>query len=167
MKDRLVSVFNTLINDAIKYKRYLGAVAVCAVMVLILAFGVNGRASDSNPMAGAYQHFDKSENEELSELLTRYYTAYATNDITTLETVAYPISDAEKSYIAFLSQYYESYTFDRYYTKRGVDDDSMLVSVEVEMKFKDVDNPAPGLDFFYVQRDDGEKLYINNMETGI
>lgn len=163
MKDKILGFFSKIGQFAIKYKRYIGAVVVVAAMVLILAFGMNGFVSDENPMAGAYQRFDRSENAELTELLNTYYTAYASNDIATLESVAHPISDAEKSYIAFLSQYYESYTFDKYYTKRGVDDDSMLVSVEVQMKFKDVDNPAPGLDFFYVQKDENGKLYINNL----
>ena len=163
MKDKIAAVFSVITQFVIKQKRYIGAVLVVALMVVILAFGMKGFTSDDNPMAGAYQRFDRSENAELSELLTTYYTAYASNDITTLESVAHPISDAEKSYIAFLSQYYESYTYDRYYTKRGVKDGDLLVSVQVEMKFKDVDSPAPGLDFFYVEKDENGKLFINNL----
>ncbi|MBO6214851.1 MAG: hypothetical protein J6N76_04865, partial [Lachnospiraceae bacterium] len=119
MKDKLISVWGAIVTGAVKYKRYIGAVVVAAAMVLILAFGMKGTNDSDNPMSGAYQRFDKSEDEELTQLLSTYYTAYAANDIATLESVAHPISDAEKSYIAFLSQYYESYTFDRYYTKKG------------------------------------------------
>lgn len=47
--------------------------------------------------------------------------------------------------------------------QRGATDDSYLVSVCYDLKFKGVDTPAPGMDFFYVERDGKGNLIINNI----
>ena len=132
-------------------------------MVLIVAFGLNGSSADANPMAGAYQKFDTVGNDEIKALLDKYYTAYASDDMATLEAVAHPISDAEKSYIEALSAYIDEYTCDEIYTKRGVSDGAYLVSAKVNIRFTGVESAAPGLDFFYVEPDENGELFINNL----
>ena len=60
------------------------------------------------------------------------------------------------------SEYVENYQNIKCYTKPGLDDKSYLVSAYIEIKFKDVDTLAPGLDFFYVTTNKDGELYINN-----
>ena len=45
----------------------------------------------------------------------------------------------------------------------GATDDSYLVSTIYDLKFYEIDTPAPGMDFFYVERDGKGNLYINNV----
>ena len=45
--------------------RYFGAAAVFVAIVLVLAFGTNGTASEKDPMAGAYQNYAEDDNEEV------------------------------------------------------------------------------------------------------
>ncbi len=150
-----------------KEKRYFGAGIVCIAMLLLLAFGIGDKASEADPMSGAYQEFKEvnveNEDEELLQLVSSYYEAYANNDLTSLQSIAYPVSEAEQSYISFMSNYIESYNITDIYTKRGADKKSFLVSVKVSIKFANLTSEAPGLDFFYVETDDEGKLYINNL----
>ena len=73
------------------------------------------------------------------------------------------LSDNEKSYITTFSEYYEDYQNITCYSTKEATDDSYLVSVCYDLKFKGVDTPAPGMDFFYVERDGKGNLIINNI----
>ena len=112
-----------------KNARYFGAAAVFVAMVLILARCTDGTTSDKDPMAGAYQQYAESDNQEVNDLITKYYEYYAAGDTDSLKQIATPISDAEVSYIQFYSQYIEKYQNLKVYTKRGLDKDSYLCSV--------------------------------------
>lgn len=146
-----------------KNVRYFGAAAVLVAMVLILARCTDGTTSDSNPMAGAYQQYAESDNKEVNELISKYFEYYAAGDTDSLKQIATPISDAEVSYIQFYSQYIEKYQNLKVYTKRGLDKNSYLCSVYLQIKFANIETPVAGLDFFYVQTKDDGSLYINNV----
>ena len=165
LKDRLSMIFDrdrwTLWMK--KYYRYVLAVLILAAMALILSRCTEGTSADENPMSGVYQEFSEDSNEELNTLIQQYYKDYAEGNVEDLQTIATPISDAEKSYIQFFSQYVEEYQNLKVYSKRGADDSSYLVSVYLHMKFNDIETTAAGLDFFYVQTNEEGKLYINNI----
>lgn len=175
MKDFFSKIdFDKIKNFCIDKKRYIGAVGLFIIFVLILAFmakpvepkgSTNGTEITGN-IAENFQ-FDKDyavdEDTAMNELLNSYYTAYASDDLETLEQIARPISNNEKSYIGVLSQYYESIQNMKYYSKAGLTEGSYFVSVYNEIKFYGVDTLAPTLDFFYVETDDEGKLYINNL----
>lgn len=165
----------------LKYKRYFGAAALLFVFVLVLIFfaGKNGsglsnteneteETATGDSQAGDIQaalngKLEKNTDPELHELMTNYYAAYAGGDVASLEMIAQPLSDNEKSYINTFAEYYEDYQNIVCYTMPGATEDSYMVSVCYDLKFKDVDTLAPGMDFFYVERDGRGKLYINNV----
>lgn len=155
--------FDTIIDYFVQYKRYVGAACVFVVIMLLLAYCTNGTASDSNPMAGVYQKYEECQNQEVKDLIHAYFKDYAAGDVDALKTIATPISDAEASYIQFYSQYVESYENIKIYTKRGIHDQSYLCSVYLEVKFKEIETPVAGLDFFYVDTNEDGKYYINNV----
>ena len=94
--------------------------------------------------------------------MTHNYDAYVDASYDDLAKICYPITDSEQSYIAIMSNYYESVDNISYYSKSGATDGSYFVSVYNEIKFEGIDTLAPTLDFFYVQTDKDGKLYINN-----
>ncbi len=158
-----------------KYGRYVGAGALFVLLaVLVVKFtkpsdaaagnAGNGNAPTvhelSDETAEAYQ---VDVDEQINELIRNYYTYYANGDITNLETVATPISDGEKSFIQMYSNYVDSYDNLACYTKSGLSEDAYLVSVYLEIKFNGVETPAPGLDFFYVEKNTDGNYYINNL----
>ena len=159
----------------IKYKRYICAAVIFVVLVLILVNCTGPKNGNSDTQAGTeisgtqateYQlegKLKKDADPELVELIKNYYTAYAAGDMESLEPLAQPLSDNEKSYIGTFSDYYESFDNIVCYSMPGATDDSYLVSVCYDLKFYEVDTPAPGMDFFYVERDGKGNLYINNV----
>lgn len=125
-----------------------------------------GQTSTENGAAADFTldpDFEKDAHADVNELITSYFAAYASADIDALEAIASPISDNEKSYIRVFSAYIESYENISCYTKRGLTDNSYLVSAYFDLKFYGVETMAPGLDFFYVETKDDGSLYINNL----
>jgi uncharacterized protein YgiM (DUF1202 family) len=108
------------------------------------------------------EEFQVDAFPEVNALINDYYEAYAAGDVTALEEIAQPVSDTEKSYIQVFSQYVDAYENLSCYTKSGLNEGEYVVSVYLEMKFKDVATAAPGLDFFYLRTDEDGKLYIDN-----
>ena len=164
----------------LKYKRYFGAAALLFVFVIVLV-NCTGKKEDkpsdtentteqttmdTQQLAEGYEvtgKLEKNVNPELTELITNYYAAYAGGDLESLEMLAQPLTDNEKSYISTFAEYYEDYQNIECYSMPGATDDSYMVSVCYDLKFKDVDTLAPGMDFFYVERDGKGNLYINNI----
>lgn len=152
------------------YKRYIAAGALFVAMVVVLV-KCTGPVTDipKEPVADEQtanvpqtEEFQVDAIPEINELISSYYTAYAAGDVTALEAIAQPISDTEKSYIKVFSKYVDSYNNLSCHTKSGLNDGEYVVSVYLEMKFKDVATPAPGLDFFYLRTNESGKLYIDN-----
>lgn len=154
-----------------KYKRYIAAGALFVAMVVILT-KCTGPVTDApkEPVADEQtadngvqtEEFQVDAIPEINELISNYYTAYAAGDVAALEALAQPISDTEKSYIQVFSEYVDSYDNLSCHTKSGLNDGEYVVSVYLEMKFKDVATAAPGLDFFYLRTNESGKLYIDN-----
>ena len=163
-------------NDFLnKYKRYIIAAVLFIVFVLVLVKCTgpksntgdtqSGTQIDSTQPATEYKlsgKLEKNASQELVDVITNYYTAYAAGDTETMEGFVSPLSDNEKSYIGALSDYYEKYENITCYSMPGANDDSYLVSAVYDLKFYEIDTPVPGMDFFYVERDGKGNLYINN-----
>ncbi|MBQ6441812.1 MAG: SH3 domain-containing protein [Lachnospiraceae bacterium] len=158
-----------------KYGRYVGAGALFVLLaVLVVKFtkpsdAAAGNAGNGNAPAvhelsdETAEAYQVDVDEQINELIRNYYTYYANGDITNLETVATPISDGEKSFIQMYSNYVDSYDNLACYTKSGLSEDAYLVSVYLEIKFNGVETPAPGLDFFYVEKNADGNYCINNL----
>lgn len=143
-----------------KYRRYFQVGIIGLVLVIMVAIVLN---SHEDPLSGAYRDYEKqTDNDEMSKLINNYYKYYADGDVDSLKKIATPVTDKEASYIAFMSEYVESYTVEEIYSKEGTEKGSFLVSVDNEAKYKDLKKKAPGLDFFYVETNKKGKLYINN-----
>ena len=154
-----------------KYKRYIGAVVLFALMVVVLI-----KTSDRQPQQKPEEvvteeqdtqdvlteEFQVDAIPQINDLIKNYYENYSSGNVDQLENFAKPISDTEKSYVALFSQYVESYNDLKCYTKRGLTEGEYVVSVYMNMKFKDIKTAAPGLDFFYVRTDENGDYYIDN-----
>lgn len=148
----------------IKANKKLAAIGAGVIVVIIvgiiLACTLGGKKEATS---GAETKFKVNNNDELTGLILNYYYAYSSGDIAGVETYATPVSDEEKSYIEFYSQYIDAFENVKLYTKPGLDDGSYLVSAYVDLKFAGIDKAAPGLDFFYVRTNDDGNLYIDNL----
>lgn len=161
---------NEVLRFIREHIRYFAAGALVVVLILVLAMCAKPKGSDSDVVVNATESTQATEeayqvdaNENINALITQYYTAYAAGDVATLSSIATPISANEQSYIGLFSQYVDEYQNIKCYTKTGLDANSYLVSVSMEIKFTGVDTTAPGLDFFYVRTNDDGSLYIDNL----
>ncbi|WP_443596755.1 hypothetical protein [Agathobacter sp.] len=157
-------------------KKYVGVAAILIGLILMLivvvAGGNNGRHSDTESESQAEisvkdfefeKDYTNDAKDDINTLLADYYKAYVSDDLDTLDTLATPMSDNEKSYIGVVSQYYESVNDITPYTKNGLKKGSYFVSVKNSIKFTGVDTQAPTLDFFYIETGKDGKLFINNV----
>lgn len=136
-------------------------VAICALVIGLKSHKAK-KAEENKSRPISVQEYEKDGHQEINALVENYYKAYASGDTETILQYANPMTDKEKSYISMYSQYIESYENVICYTKTGADDTSYIVSVAFELKYKDVETPAPGLDFFYVRTADNGDVYIDN-----
>ena len=168
---------NKFMDFFTKYKKYIAAAVVLLFFILILIKCTGTEKKDEKKpdtqqnseavtQTTEYEQVGKlakDADQALVTLVDNYYAAYAAGDIETLEMLAQPLSDNEKDYIETFSAYYEDYQNITCYSAKGATDDSYMVSVCYDLKFKDVDTAAPGMDFFYVERDGKGNLVINNI----
>lgn len=162
-----------------KYKRYFGAAALLVVLIVVLvqcagpattqegSQGTEPAGSETNVPADSEiveleGTLEKDADPELVSLIENYYQAYADADVEALEMLAPAMTENEKSYIAMLSTYYENFQNLECYSMK-VEDEVYFVSACFELKFYDVDTVAPGMDFFYVERDGKGNLCINSV----
>ena len=155
-----------------RYKRYLAAGVLFVAMVVVLAkcTGPVTEKPKEPPVADGQEdqtadlteEFQIDAIPEVNRLISDYYTAHAAGDVAALEKLAKPISDTEKSFIKLDSEYVEAYHNISCYTKSGLKEGEYIVSVYVDIKYKDVGTEAPGLDRFYLRTDESGTLYIDN-----
>lgn len=151
--------------------RYFSAGALLIVLILVLAMcakpgtggGIGQTVGSTEEAESGQESYEVDAHEEVNALISQYYTAYASGDLATITAIATPVSANEQSYITLFSQYVDEYQNITCYTKSGLDANSYLVSVAMEIKFTGVDTPAPGLDFFYLRTNDEGVLYIDNL----
>lgn len=167
--DRDKAEGNHIIEFIRKNLRYFIAGVLFIVILLVLVkFTGTGTGKDKNSVEATEEVVTEEAYQEnaipaVNELITNYFNAYAAGDVATLQTLATPITANEQSYIGVISQYIEGYQDINCYTKSGLDSNSYLVSVSLNVKFMDIETPAPGLYFFYVRTNGDGGLYIDNL----
>lgn len=109
------------------------------------------------------QEYEKDGYEKINALVSNYYACYAQGDTEKILQYAYPMSDSEKSYIQMYSEFVEEYQNLVCYTKTGADDKSYIVSAAFDVKYRDAETAAPGMDFFYVRENEDGSVYIDNV----
>lgn len=174
LKDKIAEAFKGFsiekcLNFVKKNVRYFTAGALFLALVLILAKCTDAPeqrlennteiATDPTPTVA----YEVNAIPEITELLTNYYAAYADGKIKQIKQYAKPITKNERSYIKMFSEYVEKYENITCYTKPGVEENAYLVSASIEIKFRDIDTLAPGLDFFYVEKNEDGTFMINNL----
>ena len=177
-KDVLAKIKPFIVEKAvpfiIKNKRYFATAGLFICLVLVLVF-FTGETFNSKRMAKINSKevsgekyepdaaFEIDAYPEVNKLITDYFKAYVNADFISLEKLATPVSEMEKSYITTMSQFYEEYRNVKCYTKHGLSKDSYIVSACFDIKFAGYDLTAPSMVLFYVQTAEDGSLYINNL----
>ena len=174
IKEKALPLWEKIVAFVKEQKRYLGVAGLFVAMVVVLVFFTGPEfnaeriAKQNSKEVSGEDYVPDAEFEvdaypEVNELIKEYFSAYVAADFTTLEALAKPISEMEKSYITAMSPFYEEYQNIKCYTKHGLSKDSFIVSACFDIKFKDQAVTAPSMILFYVQTDENGALYINNL----
>ncbi len=160
----------------VKYKKYIATGAMLILLAIVISTqNINNDSpkSQNDPLFSSStdgegqgqadsEAFKVDEYPEINGLFEEYYKCFAAGDVAGVEKVAYPVSDTEKSYIELMGSYLDKYENIKCYTKQGVKDGEYTVAVVSDMKFQDIDSGAPGVDYFYVRKDENGAFYIDN-----
>lgn len=150
-----------------KNGRYLIIALVVVVILAVVIKVAGGSDKEEDPEVRTEkvlkEEYQVNENEVITKLMKSYYKSYAAGDVDALKKIATPISDLEQSYIKMFSKRVESYKNIKCYVKEGLDKNSYIVSVTMNMKFPDIETMVPSLETFYVRTDDKDELYIDNL----
>lgn len=157
--------FRQILTFVKKNVRYFaaGVIFILIVFVVSLFSGDDGKQANVVLNEDGVEIYQIDAFPEVNALIESYYVAYAAGDLETLQTLATPISERELGYIELYSKYVEGYENLTFYTKSGLDSNSYLVNVAVDVRFVGVETLAPGLDFFYVRTNEEGTLYIDNL----
>lgn len=104
----------------------------------------------------------EGEYGDIEKLIHTYYEAYASGDEKLLQTCASPVSELEKGYIKLMGRFTKSTENIECHVNPGRKDGEYAISVVADMVLEGVEQPAPGLDFFYVRTDENGARYIDN-----
>lgn len=151
-----------------KNGRYLilGVFAVILLVGIVMLVKDNGSKKEDpkeRTEKVLKEEYEVNENEVITKLMKSYYKSYAAGDVDALKKIASPISELEQSYIEMFSKRIEAYKGVKCYVKEGLDQDSYIVSVTMNMKFPEIDTKVPSLETFYIRTDDKGELYIDNL----
>lgn len=108
----------------------------------------------------------ENDNPEIKELIENYYAAQVIGDMDTIRSLVDILDDQEALRIEETSKYLESFPVLDIYTKPGPVENSYLVYISLKEKFKDYNNPTPGMEVYYVCVDESGRYYICNSDNG-
>jgi len=101
---------------------------------------------------------------EINSLMKQYYDAAAGGDVATIEAIKTGVDEKEEIVIAKKAEYVESYPVVTCYSKSGPVDGSYIVFAYYEVKLFDYEQTVPGLNAWYVCKNDAGSYYINDDE---
>ncbi len=162
----------TVMNAA----KILLPVAACAIVIAVIVSYIGSRksqavdnqslnVSDHANAAGIAALSDEplSENAyaNVNELMSSFCTAMADGDMDTVKAIKDYNTDKEIITYKEKSEFIESYDNINCYTKPGIEDNTYFVYVTYDVKFKDIETKAPGLNAFYVYTAEDGNLKID------
>lgn len=168
---------------AINALKILLPVAACAIVLAVIfsyagakkskeveqvALSVEENTETTGSVTLSDEPLEENAHEDVNELMRTFYTALADGDIDQIRALKDYNDDTEIITYEKKSEFIESYDNINCYTKLGMDDNSYFVYVSYDVKVKDIETKAPGLNAFYVYTSEDGSLKIDgNLEENI
>lgn len=163
-------ISGTVVNAA----KILLPVAACAIIIAVIISFVSSQKKSQAVTLNADGHSDVTnlaplgdeplvENAyaNVNELMQSFCTALADGDMDTVRALKDYNTDREIITYEKKSEFIERYDNVKCYTKPGMEDNSYFVYVTYDVKFKDIETEAPGLNAFYVYTSEDGSLKID------
>lgn len=154
-------------NWCVKNYRTSIPAAICIVLVIIVAcILVRNFRTQPEPVSGNTEDMvpeyplEQDAHEEVNSFFQRYYEAIGYGDVETYASMRSYTDDEERVRIQKKANYIDYYQNLSCYTKPGPVENSYLVYVYYEVKFRGIHTPAPGLNTFFLCTNDAGELYV-------
>ena len=108
--------------------------------------------------------FEEDSDPELNNLIYSYYQALEFGDIDLLLEIQSAVTNTETIRLQKMSEYIDRYENIHVYTKPGPFIDTYIAYVYSEVYLKERTEFTPGLQAFYICKDENGSFYINNGE---
>ncbi len=106
---------------------------------------------------------EQNAYEEINSLFNEYYEAVAEGDTDKMAEMGNTLDEEDKAKIQVKAGYTEDYENMSCYTKPGPENDSYIVFVYYEIKYKNIDSLAPGLSTFYLCTNADGSYYLKDI----
>lgn len=105
---------------------------------------------------------EKNAYPEVNDMLRTYYDAQASGDIEVVSALNTYLNEIEKIRVEELSKYIEEYPVLDVYTKPGLEENTYVAYVYSEVKFNDIDQRLPGMQTYYIGKNENNEFFIND-----
>ncbi|MBE6009714.1 MAG: SH3 domain-containing protein [Lachnospiraceae bacterium] len=147
-------------------KRRGPTIIVIIIIIAVLAFigfkFYQNKMDEKKAEEVAEEQLEQEElivDENVSALITNYYSACASGEIAVLDTYAENVTDLEKDLIKTKSEYIESYNDILCQRSDGPEEDSYLVTVTDHVKYAGTEIEDPEVSVFYIKKN-AEGIYL-------
>lgn len=108
--------------------------------------------------------YELEENayQDVNSVIRTYYDAQAEGDVEVIASLNTYLNDIEIIRVQEMSKYIESYPVLDVYTKPGLKADSYVAYVYSEVKFMDIEQELPGMQTYYIEKDEAGNFFIND-----
>lgn len=156
----------------------IGGFLVLVVVGIVVASAMQSRSATTEEVAVEVPDAENGGNTiqvpeealqenaypEVNHLIQVYYQALAEGDLDTIRSIKNHTEEKEEIKIQKKSEFIDSYPTVNVYTKKGPEEGSLVVYAQYEVKFLNYDTTAPGLNTFYVCKNEDGSYYINDGE---
>lgn len=105
---------------------------------------------------------EENAHQDINNVIKTYYDAQASGDIETISGLNTYLNDIEKIRVEELSKYIDSYPVLDVYTKPGLTENTYVAYVYSEVKFSDADKNMPGMQTYYIGKNEAGEYFIND-----
>ncbi|MCR5282363.1 MAG: SH3 domain-containing protein [Lachnospiraceae bacterium] len=159
---------------------WIGCLAVVLVVVVIIVLASCGKDEEDADKPGNTQDAAQTAEEvdytppsqeelpleedahpDVNELVTQYLTAVAAGDTATVSTLKQPIAKEELIKVQIEAPDLEGFNNIKVYTKNGPLPNTYVAIIYYEIKFKNIDQMAPGMTTYYIMPKADGSLCIN------
>ena len=158
-RKREMNIWELIVDN--KKKVMPALLIICVLITVAIALragrgssGKNASESASVDASGEYvvpdAKLELNAYPAVNELMTKYYKAFGSGDIDTIESISEGMSQTRELRIKESAKFIDSIPTIDVYTKPGPIKGSYIVYVYEEIKFKDYDTAVPGMESMYV-----------------
>lgn len=154
---------------------------ICLILLIVVAVAIirNARLSTPDEEAANNQPeigedgaipvpdvpLEENAYDHINQFVLRYYDACTYGDVDTYVAMRSYTDDTEKIRMQKKANYIDYYQNIICYTKPGPVENSWLCYVSYELKFRDLDSVAPGLNTLFLCTDENGELYVFSGEV--